>query len=320
VRVINNTGASVTINSVAVHVDTCTYTGWPSATLSPGDQLIVTQLVSGASLPTDGCTGPTPTHMDTSDIGPAGSPYSNNCTRDGIIPSVDVTVNGTTMTYIDTGQVLNTGGFDLGECPHDTDEATPWTQINPSTNVLLPSNGATLTGSQYLDASASDTGGVAKVEFHLTGGTLNNALIATATPTFYGWLAGWNTATVANGTYTLQSVAYDAPGASGTSTGVTITVNNPPTTTVIIPSNGATLSGTAATLDAIASNATSVEFVLFGGGYWDHVIGTATPTYYGWLYSWNTKTVANGSYVLFSEAFNSGGSAFSPGVNITVTN
>jgi hypothetical protein len=226
VRVINNTGASVTINSVAVHVDTCTYTGWPSATLSPGDQLIVTQLVSGASLPTDGCTGPTPTHMDTSDIGPAGSPYSNNCTRDGIIPSVDVTVNGTTMTYIDTGQVLNTGGFDLGECPHDTDEATPWTQINPSTNVLLPSNGATLTGSQYLDASASDTGGVAKVEFHLTGGTLNKALIATATPTFYGWLAGWNTATVAYGTYTLQSVAYDATGNSGQSTAITITVGN----------------------------------------------------------------------------------------------
>jgi hypothetical protein len=112
------------------------------------------------------------------------------------------------------------------------------------------------------------------------------------------------------------------PGGSAFSSHVSITVNNapPPTTSVIIPSNGATLSGTAATLDAIASNATSVEFVLFGGGYWDHVIGTATPTYYGWLYSWNTKTVANGSYVLFSEAFNSGGSAFSPGVNITVTN
>ena len=34
----------------------------------------------------------------------------------------------------------------------------------------------------------------------------------------------------------------------------------PPTTSVIIPSNGATLSGTAATLDASASNATSLEF------------------------------------------------------------
>jgi hypothetical protein len=90
---------------------------------------------------------------------------------------------------------------------------------------------------------------------------------------------------------------------------------------VIIPSNGATVSGTT-TLDATASNATSVEFRLFGGsyGYSGPVICTATPTLYGWLCSWNTTTVANGSYVLLSEAFNSGGSAFSPSVNITVNN
>jgi hypothetical protein len=93
-----------------------------------------------------------------------------------------------------------------------------------------------------------------------------------------------------------------------------------PTTSVIIPSNGTALSGTAATLDATATNATSVQFLLFGGGYWGHVVGTATPTIYGWLYSWNTSTVANGSYVLLSEASNSGGNAFSSNVNITVQN
>ena len=71
-----------------------------------------------------------------------------------------------------------------------------------------------------------------------------------------------------------------------------------PTTSVLIPSNGATLSGTAAILDASASNATSVQFWLFGGsyGYSGHLVGTATPTYYGWLYSWNTTTVPSGSY------------------------
>ena len=58
----------------------------------------------------------------------------------------------------------------------------------------------------------------------------------------------------------------------------------------------------------------------FGGGYWGKVIGTATPTIYGWFFSWNTTSVANGSSLLASEAFNSTGSAFSPGVNITVAN
>ena len=96
----------------------------------------------------------------------------------------------------------------------------------PSTSVLFPSSGATLSGSGLLDASASGNVAVTKVEFRLTGGALNNALIATATPTYYGWLAGWNTTTVPNGTYTLQSVAYDASGNSGKSAGVTITVAN----------------------------------------------------------------------------------------------
>jgi outer membrane protein assembly factor BamB len=96
----------------------------------------------------------------------------------------------------------------------------------------------------------------------------------------------------------------------------------PPTTSVVIPSSGATLSGSTL-LDASASNATSVEFQLFGGvfGFYGPILCTATPTYYGWLCNWNTTSVPNGSYVVSSLAFNSTGSAYSMGgVNITVSN
>src|SRR5580693_7224080 len=98
--------------------------------------------------------------------------------------------------------------------------------------------------------------------------------------------------------------------------------NPSPTTSVLVPSNEATLSGTAATLDASASNATSVKFLLFGGsyGYNAPVLCTATLAYYGWVCSWNTTTVPNGSYELLSEAFGAGGSTFSSGVRITVSN
>lgn len=126
VRVVNNTGATITVNSIAIHIDTCTYTGWPSASLPPGSQLIVTQLGSGAA---NGCTGPTPTVMDTSDVGPGGGPYAGNCTPDGIKPTVDVTLDGTTTTYTDSGQILNTGGFDLASCPNGTNESTQWTTV-----------------------------------------------------------------------------------------------------------------------------------------------------------------------------------------------
>jgi polyvinyl alcohol dehydrogenase (cytochrome) len=191
--------------------------------------------------------------------------------------------------------------------------------LNPVTNVIIPSNGASLTGSQYVDASASND--TTRVEFRLTGGTLNNALIATATRTYYGWLAGWNTTSVQNGSYTLQSVASYSNGASGTSPGIVITVNNPPTTSVVVPSSNSTLSGSQ-WLDASASNATSVQFVLSGGTFGSsaHSVCTAAATQYGWLCAWDTTTVPNGSYVLMSEASNSAGNTFSSGITITVAN
>ena len=191
-----------------------------------------------------------------------------------------------------------------------------------SSIVLIPTNGATLSGTATtLDASASNA---TSVEFWLFGGTygLSGHLVGTATSTVYGWVDSWNTTTVPNGSYVLLSEAFGS-GGSTFSSGVSITVSNVPrpSTSVLIPANGATLSGTATTLDASASNATSVEFWLFGGTYGlsGHLVGTATSTVYGWVDSWNTTTVPNGSYVLLSEAFGSGGSTFSSGVSITVS-
>jgi chitinase len=194
--------------------------------------------------------------------------------------------------------------------------------VEPTTSVIIPSNGATVSGTTILDASASNA---TSVEFRLLGGIYgyNAPVLCTATPTYYGWLCSWNTTTIPNGSYELLSEAFGA-GGSAFSSGVSITVANnpPPTTSVIIPSNGATLSGCAATLDASASNATSVEFWLLGGSYGlsGHLVGTATPTIDGWLDSWNTTTVPNGTYLLLSEAFGAGGSTFSSGVSITVHN
>jgi subtilase family serine protease len=190
----------------------------------------------------------------------------------------------------------------------------------PTTAVLVPSNGATLSGSTYLDASASNA---TSVEFLLFGGTYGYSapVVCTATATFYGWLCEWNTTTVPDGSYILVSEAFNTAG-STYSSGVSMTVDNPlPATSVLIPQNDATLSASTY-LDASASNATSVEFLLFGGtyGYSAPVVCTATATFYGWLCEWNTTTVPDGSYILVSEAFNAAGSTYSSGVSITVDN
>jgi len=75
-------------------------------------------------------------------------------------------------------------------------------------------------------------------------------------------------------------------------------------------------------LSASASNATSVQFVLFGGsyGFSGQAICKATLTLYGWLCDWNSTAVPDGSYVLVSGASGPTGSTFSSGVTITVKN
>ena len=94
----------------------------------------------------------------------------------------------------------------------------------PTTTIGAPASGAVLTGGQWLDAAASDDVGVVHVDFRVTGGSLNNALICSAVLTDFGWLGGWNTSAVPNGSYTLSSVAYDAAGNSAVSPGVPVTV------------------------------------------------------------------------------------------------
>jgi hypothetical protein len=176
----------------------------------------------------------------------------------------------------------------------------------PSASVLLPSNGATVSGGTWLDAAASSPVGIASVSFEVSGNGLTNQVVGTGTPTLYGYLTKWNTTSVPNGTYTLQSVATDVDGVSTTGAPITITVNNqPPATAVLIPSGGTSVSGAKALLDASASSAAgiaSVTYEVSGNGLTDQVVATGTPTLYGYLAQWNTTAVPNGTYTLSSVA------------------
>jgi hypothetical protein len=77
-------------------------------------------------------------------------------------------------------------------------------------------------------------------------------------------------------------------------------------------------------LDASAANATSVYFSVEGGTSVDFsgTACTASATSYGWYCAWNTATVPDGTYEISSNAYNSntGQSAYSPAVTVTVDN
>ena len=200
-----------------------------------------------------------------------------------------------------------------------------WSTPPPTTSVLVPSKGSTVDGSIWLDAGASSQFGIASVSYEVSGGSVSDKVVSSSVATSFGWLGAWDTSDVPNGTYTLQSVATDTLGNSATGAGITVIVDNLPLqTAVLVPSNGATLSGSSAVLDASASgvsDVTGVQFVVSGGSITDEVVGTADPTLYGWIARWDTTKVPNGSYTLHSVATEVGGTmATSTGTTVTVKN
>ncbi len=95
-----------------------------------------------------------------------------------------------------------------------------------TTRMIIPRNGATVSGTVPLAAIASGYFGTPKVEFRLTGPSHNGTLIGVGKLSLAGWVSIWNTTTVANGIYSLQTVVYDAAGRTSHSGSFTVTVDN----------------------------------------------------------------------------------------------
>jgi hypothetical protein len=93
-------------------------------------------------------------------------------------------------------------------------------------NVTAPMNGATVSGTVTLTATATDSVGVASVQFQVDTANVGSAL--TTTP----YTISWDSTTVSNGTHTITATATDTLSNHATSTGVTVTVSNSTTTSM----------------------------------------------------------------------------------------
>jgi Bacterial Ig domain len=162
-------------------------------------------------------------------------------------------------------------------------------------------------------ATAPSGAAISAVQFLLNGNSLGSAV--TSTP----YTMNWNTASVANGTYSLAATATDSTGASATSPAVAVTVNNgsvtnPLTVTITAPANGSTVSGTV-TMTATASDSNAVTGIQFA------VDGTnvgpviASPPY---STTWNTSGAAAGGHTITATATDSAANTASANITVTI--
>ena len=227
VRVENDTASPAVVNRVDVHIDTCLYTWTGPFTLAPGQSLIATQLISSIG----GCTGPVPDSFDSSDIGPGGAVYSG-CTNDGIRPTVDVTAGGVTTSYLDSGQVINTGGIDAAHCAPGTSESTQWVLIGsppcpgPSRVSLAPATQSHfVTTTANVSATYTNSCGQglssALVNFNAISGP--NAGVSGSATTDLGGHATFSYSSLKSGVDTLRASVTNATGFTIDSNTVTVT-------------------------------------------------------------------------------------------------
>ena len=100
-----------------------------------------------------------------------------------------------------------------------TTPASPPDTTPPTVSISAPANGATVTGTVSVTATAADDVGIVGVQFLLDGADLGNE--DSAAP--YG--TSWDSSTAVSGSHTLSARARDAAGNTTTSATITVAVN-----------------------------------------------------------------------------------------------
>src|SRR5260370_1922737 len=190
----------------------------------------------------------------------------------------------------------------LGPAPTDTQA--------PTASITSPTNGATLSGSVAVSASASDNIGVTRVELWVDG-----VLGATATKAPYNFT--WDTTASTNASHTLQDKAYDAVGNMGLSSIIAVTVSNPTSTRIAVsitnPTNGGTVPrNQTVTINAAASDSTTITQLQF---YLHHnLLLTATTAPYN--YPWKVSG-KKGTHSVKAQAYDVNGNSATQAITVT---
>jgi hypothetical protein len=193
----------------------------------------------------------------------------------------------------------------------------------PTVSMTSPADGANVSGTVTLQASAAASGGagITSVQFLLDGQPLGAPV--TSAPYSYNWTVG----STSLGAHTLSARASDSAGNVATAASVTVNVvtggggggpdTTPPTVSITNPTAGETVSGTTPLAASASDNVAvaAVQFFLDGKAIGSPV--TAPP----YAISWDTTTAASGTHMLSAQATDTSGNVgSSSAVTVTVQN
>jgi hypothetical protein len=110
--------------------------------------------------------------------------------------------------------VNDSGGTQTSSLSGTGTDVTP-----PVAQITAPANGSTVSSTVTVTATATDNVGITSFQLYIDG---TQVASGATSPLNYSW----NTGNTANGTHTIYSTSFDAAGNMGTSSTITVTVNN----------------------------------------------------------------------------------------------
>jgi hypothetical protein len=169
-------------------------------------------------------TGIAIVHLDGAPVATV-DPYHPTEVVQAVLFTATGLANGTHTLAIEVTQTKNAAATDYYVVVDAFDitapgGGTPADPTPPTVGITSPANGATVSGTTTVTATAADNVGVAGVRFFVDG-----ALVG-AEDTSAPYEVSWNTTLVTNGSHTVTAQARDAAGNTRTSAPITVTVSN----------------------------------------------------------------------------------------------
>ncbi len=206
-------------------------------------------------------------------------------------------------------QVLSTNATGGQSASSDATFTTASASTPPAVSVTAPAPGAIVNGTTTVTASATDSSGIASVQFQLDGVDLGAKV--TAAP----YSISWNTTTTGDGPHTLTAIAVNSLGLSATSTAVAVNVSNGTGNPAQVGQWGPVIPESLISVHAALTTTGKIltwqgDFSAGGQQYvFDPVTGTSTqvPTALGDMFCAGQAVMADGRVMVIGGTSTSGG-------------